>query len=88
MVYDLSLFIENEVPNDVYNLVSKNISIIKIVDVFKELHPTLEFLFIDQHLALRNIQVSTELKLASFLDIAQPRELKEEMEEFLGNFSY
>jgi UDP-glucose 4-epimerase len=88
LVYDLSLFIEKEVPNDVYNLVSKNISIIEIVDVFKELQPSLEFLFVDQHLDLRNIQVSTELKLASLLELAQPRGLKEEMEEFLGNFSY
>ena len=88
MVYDLSLFIENEVSNDVYNLVSKNISIIEIVDVFKELRPSLEFLFVDQHLDLRNIQVSTDLKLASYLDLAQPRALKEEMEEFLDNFSY
>jgi UDP-glucose 4-epimerase len=88
LVYDLSLFIEKEVPNDVYNLVSKNISIIEIVDVFKELRPSLEFLFVDQHLDLRNIQVSTELKLASLLELAQPRGLKEEMEEFLENFSY
>jgi len=88
MVYDLSLFIVNEVPNDVYNLVSKNISILEIVDVFKELRPSLEFLFIDQHLDLRNIQVDLNLKLGSHLDLAQPWELKEEMADFLGNFSY
>ena len=88
MVYDLSLFVEKEVPNDVYNLVSKNISIIEIVDVFKELRPSLEFLFVDQHLDLRNIQVDTNLKLASFLELAQPRGLKDEMAEFLANFSY
>ena len=88
MVYDLSLFIEKEVPNDVYNLVSKNISIIEIVDVFKELRPSLEFLFVDQHLDLRNIQVSTDLKLASFIELVQPRGLKEEMAEFLDNFSF
>ena len=88
LVYDLSLLIQKEVPNDVYNLVSKNLSIIEIVDVFKELRPSLEFLFIDQHLDLRNIQVDTNLKLASYLELAQPRELKEEMEEFLGNFSF
>ena len=88
LVYDLSLFIQHEVSKGVYNLVSKNISILEIVDVFKELRPSLEFLFVDQHLDLRNIQVDTNLKLASLLDLAQPRELKEEMEEFLENFSY
>ncbi len=88
LVYSLSLFIDNEVPNDIYNLVAKNISVLEIVDVFKELKPSLEFLFVDQHLDLRNIQVDTNLKLASLLDLAQPRGLKEEIEEFLGNFSY
>ena len=88
LVHDLSLFIEHEAPCNVYNMVSKNISIIEIVDVFKELRPNLEFLFVDQHLDLRNIQVDTNLKLSSFLDLAQPHGLKEEMEEFLENFSY
>jgi UDP-glucose 4-epimerase len=88
LVYDLSLFIQHEVSKGAYNLVSKNISILEIVDVFKELRPSLEFLFVDQHLDLRNIQVDTNLKLASLLELAQPRELKEEMEEFLENFSY
>ena len=57
LVFDLALLIQKEVPSDVYNLVSKNLSILEIVDVFKELRPSLEFLFIDQHLDLRNIQV-------------------------------
>jgi UDP-glucose 4-epimerase len=88
LVHNLSLLIQKEVPNDVYNLVSKNLSILEIVDIFKELRPTLEFLFIDQHLDLRNIQVDTNLKLASYLDLAQPLPLREEMAEFLENFSY
>ena len=88
LVFDLALLIQKEVPSDVYNLVSKNLSILEIVDVFKELRPSLEFLFIDQHLDLRNIQVDPNLKLASFLELAQPRGLKDEMEEFLANFSF
>ena len=88
LVYDLALFINNEVPSDTYNLVSKNLSILEVVDVFKELKPSLEFIFVDQHLNLRNIKVNTDLKLASFLDLAKPKPLKEEMEEFLKTFSY
>jgi len=88
LVYDLALFLSNNIDAGVYNLVSKNLSILEIVDVFKELRPDLEFLFVDQHLELRNIQVNTKLKLASLLDIAPPRGLKEEMKEFLENFSY
>jgi UDP-glucose 4-epimerase len=88
LVHNLALFIQHEVPGDVYNMVSKNSSILEIVDVFKELRPSLEFLFVDQHLDLRNILVDTNLKLKSVIELAQPRELKEEMEEFLANFSY
>ena len=44
--------------------------------------------YTDQHLDLRNIQVDLKLKLASFLELAQPKDLKEEMAEFLENFSY
>ena len=88
LVFDLALLIQKEVLSDVYNLVSKNLSILEIVDVFKELRPSLEFLFIDQHLDLRNIQVDPNLKLASLLELAQPRGLKDEMEEFLANFSF
>jgi len=88
LVYDLALFINNEVPSDTYNLVSKNLSILEVVDVFKELKPSLEFIFVDQHLNLRNIKVNTDLKLATLLDLAKPKPLKEEMEEFLKTFSY
>ena len=88
LVRNLAALISNDVPADVYNIVSKNLAILELVDVFKELCPELEFLFVDQHLDLRNIQVSTDLKLAKYLTLAKPRLLKDEMQFFLDNFSY
>lgn len=88
LVHDLALLIEHDDDHGIYNLVSKNLSILEIVDVIKELKPALEFLFVDQHLELRNIQVETELKLGSLIKLAQPQPLKVELQEFLGKFSF
>jgi len=88
LVHDLGLLLTNNVAADVYNLVSKNLSILELVDVFKEIKPDLEFLFIDQHLDLRNIKVNTDLKLAQYLALAESKALKEEMKLFLETFSY
>ena len=88
LAHDLALLSLNDVPSGVYNLVSKNLSILEIVDTLKEIEPELEFLFVDQHLELRNIAVDTNLKLASHLELAKPQSLKEELAEFLNNFSF
>ncbi|MEN8248962.1 MAG: SDR family oxidoreductase [Bacteroidota bacterium] len=88
LVLNLALLINNEVPHDIYNMVSKNMSILDLADNFKSLRPDLEFLFVDQHLDLRNIIVNTDLKLANYLDMVKPRSIEEELKEFLGNFSY
>ena len=45
----------NEVPSGTYNAVDKNLEILDIVDVLKEIYPTLEFIFINQHLDLRQM---------------------------------
>ena len=39
-----------DVPNGIYNIVQRNISVIDIVDVLKTINPELEFIFINQHL--------------------------------------
>lgn len=88
LVHDLALLIEHDDDHGIYNLVSKNMSVLDIADVFKTLRPSLEFLFVDQHLDLRNIRVDTNLKLGSLIQLSKPRAIEEELEEFLGNFSY
>jgi UDP-glucose 4-epimerase len=88
LVHDLALLIEHDDDHGIYNLVSKNLSIMDIADTFKTLRPELEFLFIDQHLDLRNIQVDTNLKLGSLINLAKPKTIEEELSEFLNKFSY
>jgi UDP-glucose 4-epimerase len=88
LVHDLAKLIEHDDDHGVYNLVSKNLSISDIADVYKTLRPELEFLFIDQHLDLRNIQVDTNLKVGKLIELAKPKPLAAELEEFLAKFSY
>lgn len=88
LVHDLALLIDHDNDHGIYNLVSKNLTIMDIADSFKTLRPDLEFLFVDQHLDLRNIQVDTNLKLGKLIDLAKPRTIEVELEEFLNKFSY
>src|SRR6478735_9526373 len=53
-----------DVPSDVYNLVDKNIEVLDLVDIMKEIYPPLEFIFINQHLEMRDLRVNPETKLS------------------------
>jgi len=74
-------------PSDTYNLAFSNYSVLDLVDVFKELIPDLEFIFVDQHQELRNFELDTNLKLAQYIELPKVRELRDELKEFLENFS-
>lgn len=84
----LSELLFSKVPSGTYNLALSNYSVLDLVDVFKELIPELEFIFVDQHQELRNFELSTELKLGKFIDLPKPGMLKDELAEFLSNFSF
>jgi len=76
------------VPSDTYNLAMSNHSVLDLVDVFKELIPELEFIFVDQHQELRNFELDTNLKIGKYIELPKADELKDELEEFLGMFSF
>ncbi len=77
-----------ELPSDTYNLALSNYSVLDLVDVFKELIPELEFIFVDQHQELRNFELDTKLKIAKYLNLPETGVLKDELAEFLGKFSF
>jgi UDP-glucose 4-epimerase len=54
----------------------------------KELIPPLEFIFINQHLRLHELNVKSNELINSTLGINNHRTLKEELEEFLSKFSF
>lgn len=77
-----------DVPSGTYNLVEMNLAILDIVDVLKEVNPALEFIFINQHLTLRNIKVSTDLKLSNYIDTKSKATFKEAIRTFHDRFSF
>ena len=80
--------ITHEVPSGIYNIVDKNYSILDIVDTLKILYPTLEFIFINQHLSLRDLKVSPESKLRQYISYDNPSDLYAELHNFKQRFSF
>ena len=78
----------NEVPSGIYNLVDKNYSILDIVDVLKSLYPALEFIFINQHLSLRDLKVSPKSRLREHINYDNPGDLNTELYDFKQRFSF
>ena len=77
-----------DLPGDVYNVVDKNLKVIDILDVLKELIPSLEFIFINQHLSLHELNVKVNPLVNDTLGIHNQRSLEEELSEFLTKFSF
>jgi len=77
-----------EVKPDIYNLVMRNLTVLDLLDGFKKLRPSLEFIFVDQHLSLRNLEVETALYLNSQLDLPKVRPITNELSEFLNRFTF
>ena len=77
-----------DLPSDVYNVVDKNLKVIDILDVMKELVPDLEFIFINQHLRLHELNVKVNPLVTDTLHIRNTRTLKEDLQEFLTKFSF
>ena len=77
-----------KVPSGTYNVVDRNLQILDVVDSLKTIYPDLEFIFLNQHLHLRQLQVSTESVLRSFIDYGNTKSLHEELTDFKSRFSF
>lgn len=84
----LAQTITRDVKNGTYNLVDKNLQILDLVDVLKEIYPNLEFLFTNQHMNLRELKVDPNSGLFDQIDRFTSRDLKEELEEFKSQFAF
>ncbi len=84
----LANLIHSDLPSGTYNLVDRNIKIIDLLDVLKELIPGLEFIFINQHLRLHELHVKPNPMVNDVLGISRSRPLKDELEEFIAKFSF
>lgn len=77
-----------DLPSDVYNIVDRNLKVIDILDVLKELIPDLEFIFINQHLRLHELNVKVNPLITDTLQIRNQKTFKQEVSEFLTKFSF
>jgi UDP-glucose 4-epimerase len=77
-----------ELPSGTYNMVERNLKVFDVVDILKELIPGLEFIFINQHLKLHELNVMPNKLVNDTLGIANQRTLKEELTDFLAKFSF
>lgn len=71
-----------------YNLVDKNLQVLDIVDVLKEMYPDLEFIFVDQHVGLRELRVRQDTRLTILPAYRTVSDLKEELKQFSQKFSF
>ncbi|WP_462248370.1 NAD-dependent epimerase/dehydratase family protein [Ekhidna sp.] len=88
LCHSLAQVITKDVVSGTYNLVDKNLQILDIVDVLKEIYPSLEFLFTNQHMNLRELKISSDSKLFDQIDRFETKELKAELEEFKKQFAF
>jgi UDP-glucose 4-epimerase len=84
----LNNLLSSDLPSGTYNLVERSIRVFDIVDDLKQLVPALEFIFINQHLKLHQLNVRPNPLVNSTLGISNPKSLKEELKEFLARFSF
>ncbi|MEO1049221.1 MAG: SDR family oxidoreductase [Bacteroidota bacterium] len=84
----LSDMLNADLPTGTYNLVDRDLQVLDIIDVIKELVPELEFTFINQHLNLRQLKVRTNKVLNDTLKISSDKTFKEELIEFQSRFSF
>ena len=88
LVDSLHQAIVKEVPSGTYNVVDKDLHIFEIVDVLKEMYPSLEFLFSNQHMNLRELMVSRESQLYDHISRYESRSLGVELREFKEKFAF
>jgi UDP-glucose 4-epimerase len=85
---DALLELKNKkVPSDVYNLLDINMEVLDLVDLMKEIFPDLEFLFINQHLELRELKVNPETKFSKIHPLPKT-DFKQELLAFKEHFAF
>lgn len=78
--------LENSLKPDVYNLVEHTYSINEIVDVLKEVYPSLELTYLTQNMNMRSLKVKPDSRITEFNTL--DNNLKNDLEEFKRHFSF
>ncbi|UII31740.1 SDR family oxidoreductase [Fulvivirga ulvae] len=84
----LSHVLDGSLQTGVYNLVNRDLQVLDIVDTLKQMIPELEFIFVNQHLKLRELRVQPNPVLNKALSMPEPLSLMEELRHFQNRFSF
>ncbi|HRH61286.1 MAG TPA: SDR family oxidoreductase [Chitinophagaceae bacterium] len=87
VTYLLSRLLRNKIPDGIYNLTDKNLSILDISDVLQQIYPGLESFFINQNYASHDLRVSRNSKLLEYIPMAET-DLVNELRSFKEQFSF
>ena len=74
-------------PSGIYNLSDRNLQVLDLRDTLKSMYPSMEFIYINQHLELRELKIKTNGLLTQYVDIPETT-LEEELVSFSKQFSY
>jgi UDP-glucose 4-epimerase len=83
----LSHLLSNNEPSGIYNLTDKNIQMIDVLDVLKQIYPDMEFMFINQHIAMDSLVVNPHSQLTKYFTLPQST-LLEELIVFKSKFGF
>ncbi|MDB5274726.1 MAG: rfaD [Chitinophagaceae bacterium] len=87
VVHVLNEALSATIPSGVYNLSDKNLEVLDLRDALKDIYPTMEFIYINQHLELREMKVKADSLLSNYIPLP-PSDLIEELKEFREHFSF
>ena len=83
----LSALLDMDIDSGTYNLVDKNLPVIELAQIIKEIYPELDMIFIQQDLNLKNIKVDTNTKLLAY-KLFDETEIIDELREFKDHFAF
>ena len=63
----LARIVKTEMPSDVFNLSHQDLSAMDLVDALREIYPSLETIFVDQHIPAHNLTVAGDTRLQPLL---------------------
>lgn len=83
----LGALVSSNENSGIYNLTDKNLQILDLVDVLKEIYPEMEFMFINQHMDMRDLKVSPVTEISSLYKL-QEQDLRSELQAFQNQFGF
>lgn len=79
--------LHHDLPPGIYNFSEHNLSIEGIAHYIREIYPSLEIIFVNQHLVMREIKIREDARICPLMTLP-PVSFSEELERFREKFSF